>query len=347
MRKTFRIVCVLMILLVCVSGLFAQTYAANLDEAIRLKSAFITQRIISPKVAVVGYSSASEELSSYIIREIVYAMETSRIPVTVAPLQNVVNVLNSMNLKPSSEITDSAASQAAINLNVDYAIIGSVVHAGGNYRLRTRLINVSIGANINLTEIVIRDSQKVLELLGRLPSDDFESVLQAVPEHSSVVYNIGDTGPAGGIIFYNKGNNTGGWQYLEAAPSDIPWNLAAARSEIRTDGINERAVGSGISNTHAILREAAAMGGGSGWAAHTCDVYEYNGFKDWFLPGRDELNFMYGSLHLKSLGNFRSEAYWTSTASNIGYWFYIDFSNGNHDISHFSTENRVRPIRQF
>lgn len=34
-------------------------------------------------------------------------------------------------------------------------------------------------------------------------------------------YKIGDTGPAGGIIFYDKRNKDGGWRYLEAAPADL------------------------------------------------------------------------------------------------------------------------------
>ena len=34
-------------------------------------------------------------------------------------------------------------------------------------------------------------------------------------------YSIGSYGPAGGRIFYDKGNNDGGWRYLEAAPSNI------------------------------------------------------------------------------------------------------------------------------
>jgi len=36
-------------------------------------------------------------------------------------------------------------------------------------------------------------------------------------------YKIGDTGPAGGIIFYvREGSVPGAWRYLEAAPQDFP-----------------------------------------------------------------------------------------------------------------------------
>jgi hypothetical protein len=32
-------------------------------------------------------------------------------------------------------------------------------------------------------------------------------------------YKIGDTGPAGGIVFYDKGFVSDGWRYLEATPA--------------------------------------------------------------------------------------------------------------------------------
>jgi len=72
------------------------------------------------------------------------------------------------------------------------------------------------------------------------------------------------------------------------------------------------------------------QGGGFNWAVRICDDLVINGYDDWFLPSRDELNYMYGNLHLKELGNFRNDWYWTSSV------FYetwprtqaINFSNG-------------------
>jgi hypothetical protein len=42
---------------------------------------------------------------------------------------------------------------------------------------------------------------------------------------AKIEYNIGDTGPAGGFIFYiNPKYENEGWRYLEAATSNLPGN---------------------------------------------------------------------------------------------------------------------------
>ena len=110
-------------------------------------------------------------------------------------------------------------------------------------------------------------------------------------------FKIGDPGPAGGIVFYDKGNNSNGWRYLEAAPEDecdVVWGCDV-KSIIDTHGI---AVGTGKSNTRAIVRNCYNTNS----AAKICTIYRGGDESDWFLPSKDELNLMYKNLYLKKMG---------------------------------------------
>jgi len=121
-------------------------------------------------------------------------------------------------------------------------------------------------------------------------------------------YKIGDTGPAGGIIFYDKGKATEGWRFLEAAPNDqsvgIQW-YNGSYIDIKTG----TAIGTGRANTDAII---AAQGAGS-YAAALCDSLVIGDYDDWFLPSKDELNLMYTNLKKAGLGGFGGVWFWSSS----------------------------------
>ena len=112
-------------------------------------------------------------------------------------------------------------------------------------------------------------------------------------------YNIGEQGPSGGIIFYDKRNYSDGWRYLEAAPSDT--EFVAQWSPLRTKiGRTNKKIGRGIRNTILIANRLNQLGE-SGYAAQLCASLEINGFDDWFLPSAEELMLMYRNLHQKGL----------------------------------------------
>ena len=131
-------------------------------------------------------------------------------------------------------------------------------------------------------------------------------------------YRIGDTGPAGGIIFYDKGIFSNGWRYLEAAPAYYEfqaqwglWDIYLKNEEI-LKGKTSNDIGRGKTNTEylvSIIKEYDELDR----AADLCTILEINRYNDWFLPSSDELNIMYTNLKQKNLGNFQDHIYWSSS----------------------------------
>jgi len=158
-------------------------------------------------------------------------------------------------------------------------------------------------------------------------------------------YSIGERGPAGGWIFYDKGSKTDGWQYLEAAPEDIGDETGWYRSGYIDIGRTLTAIGTGKINTDKIIK---AHGEGK-YAAKLCTEYRGGDKSDWFLPSKDELNLMIKNLLDKGIGNFKGSNYWSST-ENMEYVAWIkSFYMGNKasSLSDDLTRKRVRAIRAF
>jgi hypothetical protein len=164
----------------------------------------------------------------------------------------------------------------------------------------------------------------------------------------SVPYETGDTGPAGGLIFYVDGSYC-----LEAAPSDLSSNSAWSNV---TDAsvVTSTAIGTGQSNTTNIINQS----GHTSSAAKLCDEYSVtsNGtvYDDWFLPSRYEIEKMWVNLHLKGLGGFNNEYYWSSSEDDGIIWGTADYTkayvfkfSGWIGVVPKNTSYQVRPARAF
>ena len=176
-------------------------------------------------------------------------------------------------------------------------------------------------------------------------------------------YEIGDTGPAGGKIFYVVPESEGGtktsewgddsltWKYLEAATSDATigassgggyeWrdSSSSATCQTRTD------IGSGWSN----MKEITSKDNYASYfhAANACATYGASGqSSDWFLPSKDELLELYRQK--EHVGNFANSAYWSSSMSGTNAAYSVSFTSGSADGSDtLYYERYVRPIRAF
>lgn len=161
---------------------------------------------------------------------------------------------------------------------------------------------------------------------------------QIIGPAAPILYSIGGTGPAGGKVFYIT---EGGLHGLEAAPVDQGsgnWGCNGA-GIVGADGT---AVGTGTQNTVDIL-----IGCGEFDAARIADNYTLNGYSDWFLPSRDELNLMYVNLHDAGMGGFSTNCYWSSSEVSDFNAACQTFSDGNQGDLSKLTPLRVRAVRAF
>ena len=160
----------------------------------------------------------------------------------------------------------------------------------------------------------------------------------------TVAYNIGDTGPAGGFVFYDKGSYSDGWRYLEAAPSDQSTGTKWDNGSFSTTGATAIAVGTGHANTTTIV---SSQGAGS-YAAKLCDDLNIDIYSDWFLPSKDELNQMYENLKEHGVGGFAEDEYWSSSEVNDNFAWGQDFTNSTQKSNTNKNLNRwVRAVRSF
>jgi hypothetical protein len=163
------------------------------------------------------------------------------------------------------------------------------------------------------------------------------------------VFEIGETGPAGGLIFYRNLDAEGTWRYLEAAPFDLSGLLKWAPNGENITGTST-SIGSGQQNTESIV---GTLGSANSYAALPTQNYSLGGYSDWYLPSRDELVQMREGLFTLNLGAFTGGAsYWSSSQDQTfpaNAWIVNMLPNQSGSVlSIIKTQNcRIRPIRNF
>lgn len=189
--------------------------------------------------------------------------------------------------------------------------------------------------------------------VAALPAESGPSSATTLPTPTTGLYNVGDVGPAGGIVFYvdpagfacgpSRGDTC---TYLEAAhasaETEITWSATENQSS-EVPGADDVAVGSGYKNSLAVYDQTGNTLIDSA-AAHAL-AHTANGFDDWFLPSKHELGHLYEQRDL--VGGFLPASYWSSSEYNsydawsrqfvAGYYSY----DSKASVSGF----RVRPIR--
>ena len=163
--------------------------------------------------------------------------------------------------------------------------------------------------------------------------------------------SLGQTGPGGGIVFYDAGTSQSWGRYLEVAPTG--WS---GQNETNTTGrwcsINSyetatlTGIGDGYANTLALLNDC----GGATYAAGMAHNYTGGGYQDWYVPSSGEATALMQQDTLTGMALLTASGkwYWTSTQTDSATASAINPNQNNllTDVAK-SSIYQVRPIRAF
>ena len=200
-------------------------------------------------------------------------------------------------------------------------------------------------------------------------SDTSQASLPATPqasEHGEKVYQIGDIGPGGGIIFYHSPSGFNVIQadgssklchYLEVSPTDLGVTSWCSEKEYGKYCCNiqtKKGLGYGKINTLGIIN-GKHQGGltTKNCAALACHRYSTGSTKDgeWFLPSKKELNLLYKNLGERVMkSNTTGEPwYWSSSEDDYDDAWVQRFSDGSQGSNYKNNTLplSVRAVRAF
>lgn len=211
-----------------------------------------------------------------------------------------VSLSSDSNYTDTSSATISVTPQRADTITVTSTTPNSVTYTGGS---------VSVSPSVTVSGLVGGDS----------PAGATFNYSRATTCATGGVCVVGDTGPAGGIVFYVSatainaadGIGTGGL-YLEAAPSDFSkttfnWCEGITNPYTTTIGGTSAAIGAGAINTKIVSSRC------SGGAVYEAANLTFGGKSDWFLPSGLELQEMFNQKSLLGFGT-------GTAAANFLYW---------------------------
>jgi hypothetical protein len=349
--------------------------ASGLDLDMAIREAALQMEKNLPggtEVALVSVASSSAQFSEYVISRLETALVGGR-KLVVVDRSNLDKIREEQGFQLSGEVDDNSAKRIGKLLGAGAIVTGVFTDLGDMYSITLKAINIETATvAVSYSEDIARSTRietllasggggartqtaqrgnpggSTMAPVAPLPAAPVSRVPAASPAQS---YQIGEIGPAGGIVFYDMGFYMDGWRYLEAAPQDFPLNVKWTTEGIGTFS-TETGVGTGKQNTSFLVSFLAGKGE-TMRAAQVVSVPEYGGYADWFLPSRDELNLMYENLKKQRIGEFSNKVYWSSSGGiisglnwNLVAW-QMNFADGAQNRVSGSADGLVRAVRRF
>ena len=207
-----------------------------------------------------------------------------------------------------------------------------------------------------------------IELRPANPEKDVVEYFSTLPQGIQLLLDAGET-PAnllslgisaaeiigkiyqGGHIFYLDSVGRG----LVVSPADQSNAISWGCDGIQVDGAEGANIGSGLQNSLDIENSCTGQS-----AAKTCLNLSFNGYRDWYLPSRDELNLIWqtlvdsdgdgnniGPTDPNNIGGFGIGIYWSSTQLDDTQAHFQSFSSGFQNTDGKDSLHSIRAIRAF
>lgn len=101
-------------------------------------------------------------------------------------------------------------------------------------------------------------------------------------------------------------------------------------------------------NGHGLVAAITDLGSMDWTSAKTaCEELILNGYSDWHLPSKEELNLVYVNLKQVGVGGFANDYYWSSTEYRDGLAWCQNFNNGRQSYFNKGNMYDVRAVRAF
>lgn len=241
--------------------------------------------------------------------------------------------------------------------------VTEMTYADGKWSATVKLLNAATGT---ITFVIWAENSS----LGHLYSGSSQFTIDPAIQNTITIptktgYSIGDRGPAGGIIFYDKGeytpyvyesNASEKWRYLEAAPKDYSNNFSwGSPGDNVANTVSD--IGGGKHNTDVIVAEYPWIYNIAAWG---CKDFTVNGFDDWFLPSKGEMEqlilYYSNSWPQRPLGlsdQHGTAYYHTSTqlSSNQNWTGFFRWNDETGEPAYMTEYNKssayIRPVRRF
>lgn len=310
-------------------------------------------------VGALAINASTGELT--VVDPNLFDFETNPVITATILVDNTVDTATAVATINLNNLDEVSAQNLTVSINENPAngqVVGAIQATGGNLTYAITFQNPAGAFNINASTGELTVANAALFNFETQPNMvatvSVANAINTVSVNATVSVNdVNEIGEFkhGGVIFWLDGNGGG----LVCNVTDL--NAGAAIQwgnngiEYQATGATATAIGNGQANTNAII---STQGPGT-YAATLCDNLSLNGFSDWYLPSKDELNQMYvnrtiiNTVALANGGTAFSVFYWTSsqatTNTNI-VWIQF-FQGGSQSINNKLNSTNVRAVRTF